>query len=319
MHIALIVLTALAIAGLAYIVLVTPIALRRTTINVPIAGLPPALDGYTIAALSDLHYGGTIAPARLLGRAVHLANEASPDVIVLLGDYALSHSLLHTISRWLYEWALPRMTQSLTRLRAPDGVIAILGNHDYDYNAPNVAAWLQSTGSACARQRMRRHRTRRCTPRHWRCRRLDARRDRSARRMRVTPARRSTHRALAQSGRRAGAFAGRARGPGARRPHARRTARAALARCSRTTLQCVRCLFGEWLGATLPRSALRHDGRRRPASTAHELSGGGPDRATRARVDSRWGDPQHPVCALVHRRFQLPSDCRSSSAYALDS
>jgi predicted MPP superfamily phosphohydrolase len=145
--IALAVAAAIALLALAYVTLVTPVALRRTTIDVPIADLSPELEGYTIAALSDLHYGGTIGPARIIGRAVHLANEASPDLIVLLGDYALSHTRVRTISRWLYEWALPRMTDSLRALRAPDGVIAILGNHDYDHDPAKVAAWLRSTGA----------------------------------------------------------------------------------------------------------------------------------------------------------------------------
>jgi uncharacterized protein len=150
-HIAVAVTIAIAIVivvlSLAYVTLVTPVALRRTTIDVPIADLSPAFEGYTIAALSDLHYGGTPAPARLIDRAVHLANEVQPNLIVLLGDYALSHSFVRTISRWLYEWALPRMTDSLRTLRAPDGVLAILGNHDYDYDAGKVTAWLRSTGA----------------------------------------------------------------------------------------------------------------------------------------------------------------------------
>jgi predicted MPP superfamily phosphohydrolase len=147
MHIALAVAAAAALLALAYVTLVTPVALRRTMIDVPIADLSPELEGYTIAALSDLHYGGTIGPARLIGRAVFLANEASPNLIVLLGDYALSHTRTRTISRWLYEWALPRMTEPLRALRAPDGVIAILGNHDYDHDPAKVAAWLRSTGA----------------------------------------------------------------------------------------------------------------------------------------------------------------------------
>jgi predicted MPP superfamily phosphohydrolase len=143
--IALLVLASL--AGLAYVTLVTPVLLRRTRIDAPIAALAPALEGYTIAVLSDLHYGGTITPARLIARAASLANDSSPDLIVLLGDYALSHSHFRTISRWLYEWALPRMTATLRTLSAPDGVIAILGNHDYDHDATKVVAWLRSTGA----------------------------------------------------------------------------------------------------------------------------------------------------------------------------
>jgi len=147
MHVALMVAVAIAILGLAYVTLVTPTALRRTTIDVPISNLSAALQGYTIAALSDLHFGGTFAPSRLVRRAVRLANDASPNLIVLLGDYALSHSFLRTTSRWLYEWALPRMTNPLSGLRAPDGVLAILGNHDYDYDAAKVAALLRTTGA----------------------------------------------------------------------------------------------------------------------------------------------------------------------------
>jgi len=136
-----------ALACLAYVTLVTPGALRRTRIDAPIAGLAPELEGYTIAVLSDLHYGGTVAPASLIARAVSLANDSSPDLVVLLGDYALSHSHFRTMSRWLYEWALPRMTTSLRSLRARDGVLAILGNHDYDHDATKVAAWLRTVGA----------------------------------------------------------------------------------------------------------------------------------------------------------------------------
>jgi len=139
--------TLVALAALIRVVVFTPIALRRTDIDAPVVGLAPELEGYTIAVLSDLHYGGTFFPRRLVARAVDLANEAAPDLIVMLGDYALSHTSLRTISRWLYVWALPRMTEPLRGLRARDGVLAILGNHDYDYDPARVIAWLQSTGA----------------------------------------------------------------------------------------------------------------------------------------------------------------------------
>lgn len=142
------ILAALALVlSLAHAVLVAPNALRLTRLDVSIDGLAPELEGYSLAILSDLHYGGTLVPSRLLARAVHLANEASPDLIVLLGDYALSHSRFRAVSRLLYQWALPPMTEPLRTLRAPDGVIAILGNHDYDYDAAKVGDWLRSVGA----------------------------------------------------------------------------------------------------------------------------------------------------------------------------
>ena len=146
-HALLLIGIAITVVAIAYVTLITPVALRRTIIDVPIAGLAPDLEGYTVAVLSDLHYGGTITPARLIQHSVALANEVSPNLIVLLGDYALSHSMFRTLSRWLYEWALPRMTDSLRALHAPDGILAILGNHDYDYDAEKTAAWLKSTGA----------------------------------------------------------------------------------------------------------------------------------------------------------------------------
>lgn len=151
MHIAMIVLVGLvglALAfGIVHATLVAPNALRLTHIDVPINALAPELEGYSLAMLSDLHYGGTTRPARLLARAVRMTNDAKPDLIVLLGDYALSHSYLPTLSRWLYEWALPPMTEPLRTLRAPDGVIAILGNHDYDYDVVKIGGWLRSLGA----------------------------------------------------------------------------------------------------------------------------------------------------------------------------
>jgi hypothetical protein len=133
--------------GAVHAIMIAPTALRLTRIDAPIDDLAPELEGYTLAILSDLHYGGTIAPARMLSRAVQLANESTPDVIVLLGDYALSHSKLPGLSRSLYRWALPRMTGALSTLHAPDGVIAILGNHDYDDDVAIVIEWLRALGA----------------------------------------------------------------------------------------------------------------------------------------------------------------------------
>lgn len=135
------------VIAMAHAILVAPTALRLTRIEAPIDGLAPELEGYLLAILSDLHYGGTLAPARLLSRAVRLANESAPDVIVLLGDYAVSHSHLPGLSRSLYRWAMPKMTGMLRALRAPDGVIAILGNHDYDDDVTRVVDWLHELGA----------------------------------------------------------------------------------------------------------------------------------------------------------------------------
>lgn len=137
-----------ALAMLALAVLVAPRRLRQTAIEAVIPGLPEPFDGYTIAVLSDLHYGSVLRPRRHVARAVQMAHAASPDLVVLLGDYALSHHTLPRLSRALYEWGLRALAPALGSLRARDGVVAVLGNHDYDYDARAVAAWLEQLGAS---------------------------------------------------------------------------------------------------------------------------------------------------------------------------
>src|SRR5437016_5449667 len=57
-----------------------------------LCGLPPALEGLTIAHLSDLHVGAPYWRPDLLARAVKLANQLRPDLIVITGDFADSNT-----------------------------------------------------------------------------------------------------------------------------------------------------------------------------------------------------------------------------------
>ena len=134
-----------ATAGL-WAVLVAPHRLARTELEVIVAGLPQAFDGYTVAALSDLHYRPGES-RRYLRRAVALANEADPDLVVLLGDYGISFKHQRALSRVLYARALPAASEVLAGLRARDGVLAALGNHDYYAGAASVHGWLTALGA----------------------------------------------------------------------------------------------------------------------------------------------------------------------------
>lgn len=83
--------------------------------------LPEAFDGYRIVQFSDVHIG-TYAGSRqaILSRAVDTVNAQRADMIVFTGD------LQNTKPTEIYEHRA-----ILSRLKAPDGVISILGNHDY--------------------------------------------------------------------------------------------------------------------------------------------------------------------------------------------
>ncbi len=54
--------------------------------DLPLSGLPPALEGLRIGFLTDLHHSA-IVPADLVSEAVALLNAEHPDLIVLGGDY----------------------------------------------------------------------------------------------------------------------------------------------------------------------------------------------------------------------------------------
>jgi predicted MPP superfamily phosphohydrolase len=81
--------------------------------------LPRAFDGFTIGQLSDLHVG-PIVPAAQVARAAEMLMACKPDLVALTGDF-VSQSAQHARS----------CAEALSQLRAPFGVFAVLGNHDY--------------------------------------------------------------------------------------------------------------------------------------------------------------------------------------------
>ena len=104
--------------------------------EVPIAGLPPRLDGMTIGHLSDVHVQRMVRP-RHLDRAVDLINELAPDLTFLTGDYVCFHP-----------GAIPRLANSLARLQVPHRPVAVLGNHDHWCDGPAIRRVLEDIGVA---------------------------------------------------------------------------------------------------------------------------------------------------------------------------
>jgi len=88
-------------------------------LTIPIADLPPDLDGTTIVQLSDLHYDGKRLSDNLLQQAIEATNQASPDLIVLTGDFVTDDPAQ------IYPLVL-----QLKYLQSRAGVCAVLGNHD---------------------------------------------------------------------------------------------------------------------------------------------------------------------------------------------
>lgn len=97
--------------------------IQRVETDVEIAGLPRAFEGYRIVQFSDLHTGTYGSDTTFVAKLVDEINALNPDVILFTGDIVNSTT----------DEVIPH-TSPLSRLRAKDGVYAILGNHDYgDY------------------------------------------------------------------------------------------------------------------------------------------------------------------------------------------
>jgi len=132
------------LAAAIYFVIIAPRQLRRTEIEVDIPGLAPEFDGYTIAVLSDLHYGGVFRPRSHAERAAAIARSADPDLVALLGDYSVSVGRFTRLTRYMYDRGMRELGPILQSIGARDGMLAVLGNHDYDTGGWRVVRWLSS-------------------------------------------------------------------------------------------------------------------------------------------------------------------------------
>ncbi|MGY8527201.1 metallophosphoesterase [Paracidovorax citrulli] len=107
---------------------------RVVRVDVPIANLPAAFEGFTIAQLSDIHVGPTIKRG-YLQRIVERVNGLGADAIALTGD--------------LVDGSVPELaphTAPLGALRAGHGVYVVTGNHEYYAGAHAWIAELRRLG-----------------------------------------------------------------------------------------------------------------------------------------------------------------------------
>ena len=95
-----------------------PYRWQLTRYDMPLRNLPKAFDGYKILQLSDFHLGRT--RLSYIHHVIDTALATRPDLVVITGD------LIH-----YHPDGLAELPATLKRIHAPDGVLAIFGNHDY--------------------------------------------------------------------------------------------------------------------------------------------------------------------------------------------
>lgn len=118
-----------------------PVRLARTDIfenhyHIPVPHLPPAFEGFRIVHLADFHYG-LYVPLWFISSLVARVNEMPRDAVVLTGDY---------VDRRWTQRHLNTVWPVLRQLQAPEGVFAVLGNHDHWACTACALGWLDQTG-----------------------------------------------------------------------------------------------------------------------------------------------------------------------------
>jgi predicted MPP superfamily phosphohydrolase len=114
---------------------------RVRAVDIFVAGLPAAFEGYRIAQISDLHCG-PFASARRIAGWVEAVNRLDADLIAVTGDLITSGPDYVDV-----------VAEELGNLSARDGVYAAMGNHDYFTEGELVATALDRAGLTVLRNR----------------------------------------------------------------------------------------------------------------------------------------------------------------------
>jgi len=103
----------------AYARFIEPYRYEVSETDVFLRDLPERFEGFRITQLTDVHHSRIVGIDEVR-RTVDLANLTKPDLIALTGDYTTS-----------YRRYIEPCAEALGALNAPEGVWAVLGNHDH--------------------------------------------------------------------------------------------------------------------------------------------------------------------------------------------
>ncbi len=112
-----------------------------TALEIPLAGLPAERDGTVLVQVSDLHLGSLLGARWLDGRLAQVS-ALRPDIVAVVGDL-VDGNAAH----------VERLVPRLRELRAPLGVWAVTGNHEYYAGLEPSVKLLEDAGFRVLRDR----------------------------------------------------------------------------------------------------------------------------------------------------------------------
>lgn len=123
-------------SGPVYATRIEPAWIDIEALSLPVARLDRAFSGYRIVQLSDIHIDGVWMDQPRLLAIIGEVNARQPDLVVITGDFVTEP--LHP--------AVATIFSALAELEAPDGVFAVLGNHDHWTDPEQVRGLLRAQG-----------------------------------------------------------------------------------------------------------------------------------------------------------------------------
>ncbi|MBN2503381.1 MAG: metallophosphoesterase [Anaerolineales bacterium] len=127
--------TAMGFGGYKYASRVEPDWVKVEQVKLTLPRLSPTFNGYTIAQISDIHKDKWMTPARL-DPIIEKVNALEADTIAITGDF-------FSVNPSVY---YDEMVASLSKLKAKDFTIGVLGNHDHWTDPVTVRAVLEDSG-----------------------------------------------------------------------------------------------------------------------------------------------------------------------------
>ena len=89
-------------------------------VEISLKGLPESFDGYRLVHISDIHARSYVARRESLQKVVGMINGMEPDLIAFTGDLIT-----------LDATELKPVNEILRELQSKDGIVSVVGNHDY--------------------------------------------------------------------------------------------------------------------------------------------------------------------------------------------
>jgi hypothetical protein len=128
----------LALASYVFAIEPSRLVVNRQELSLP--NWPIALSGLRVMLLSDIHIGSPFWDLARERELVERANAEHPDLVLLGGDYSIDDVVG---GRFV---PIEPIAAELGKLRAPLGVIAVLGNHDWWNGGQRARVALEANG-----------------------------------------------------------------------------------------------------------------------------------------------------------------------------